>query len=733
MKPFPIYLQHDAMDCGPTSLKMVAKYFGKNFTLQKLRELCHIDREGVSLLGISDAAESIGLKTLAVKASFDQIVEDAPLPFVAHWRQEHFVVVYKIKKRGKKYDIFIADPAAGKIKLTYEEFMKSWASDEAQGEKQGVALLFETTPDFYNTEDEKVNRLGFKFLFRYFFRYKKLLIQLALGFFIGSILQLIFPFLTQSIVDYGINNRDVNFIYLILAGQLMLFFSQTIVNFIRSWILLHIGTRINISLISDFLLKLMKLPISYFDTKMTGDIMQRINDHHRIEQFLTGSSLNILFSLFNLVIFGAVLCYYSVSIFVVFAIGSILYVLWILMFLKKRKELDYKQFNQSSLNQSKIVQLIAGMQEIKLNNSEKQKRWEWERIQAKLYKISINSLALSQWQSGGAAFINKLSNIMITFLSAKLVIDGEVTIGMMLAIQYIIGQVNAPITQLISFVQAGQDAKLSLERLAEIHNLEDEVSQDSVSLQELPLNKDLAFENVSFQYGGPESEMVLKNINLTIPEGKITAIVGSSGSGKTTLLKLIMKFYEPKQGSLKIGNTLLNNLSNNVWRRNLGTVMQEGFIFSDTIAYNIGVGVEKIDKERLLQSVRIANLESFITSLPLGFNTKIGQEGIGVSQGQKQRILIARAVYKNPEYMLFDEATNSLDANNEMIIMKNLNEFYNNKTVVIVAHRLSTVKNADNIIVLENGELIEEGSHTELTNKRGAYYTLVKNQLELGS
>jgi ATP-binding cassette subfamily B protein len=461
--------------------------------------------------------------------------------------------------------------------------------------------------------------------------------------------------------------------------------------------------------------------------------MQRINDHHRIEQFLTGSSLNILFSLFNLVIFGAVLCYYSVSIFVVFAIGSILYVLWILMFLKKRKELDYKQFNQSSLNQSKIVQLIAGMQEIKLNNSEKQKRWEWERIQAKLYKISINSLALSQWQSGGAAFINKLSNIMITFLSAKLVIDGEVTIGMMLAIQYIIGQVNAPITQLISFVQAGQDAKLSLERLAEIHNLEDEVSQDSVSLQELPLNKDLAFENVSFQYGGPESEMVLKNINLTIPEGKITAIVGSSGSGKTTLLKLIMKFYEPKQGSLKIGNTLLNNLSNNVWRRNLGTVMQEGFIFSDTIAYNIGVGVEKIDKERLLQSVRIANLESFITSLPLGFNTKIGQEGIGVSQGQKQRILIARAVYKNPEYMLFDEATNSLDANNEMIIMKNLNEFYNNKTVVIVAHRLSTVKNADNIIVLENGELIEEGSHTELTNKRGAYYTLVKNQLELGS
>ena len=721
------------MDCGPTCLRMVAKFYGKQYSLQKLRDLSYIDREGVSLLGISEASESIGLKTIGVKTSLKQLAEEAPLPFIAHWRQEHFVVVYKIKKSWGKYTIYIADPAAGKIKLTEEEFLKSWASDEKDGEKEGVALLLETTPDFFTSEDEKVNRVGFGFLFRYLFKYKSLSVQLGLGFLLGSVFQLIFPFLTQSIVDYGINNRDINFIYLILAGQIMLFFSQTIVGFIRSWIMLHIGTRINISLISDFLLKLMKLPISYFDTKMTGDIMQRISDHHRIESFLTGSSINILFSMFNLVLFGGILYFYSPKIFLVFAIGSVLYVLWVVLFLKKRKDLDYKLFNESSINQSKIVQLIAGMQEIKLNNSEKQKRWEWEKIQARLYKISLSSLALSQWQSGGAAFINQLSNIMITFLSAKLVIDGEVTLGMMLAIQYIIGQANAPIVQLIGFVQSAQDAKLSLERLAEIHNKADEDDLDKVSLQELPIDKNITFDNVSFQYGGPESEKVLQNINLKIPEGKITAIVGSSGSGKTTLLKLIMKFYEPKSGDLKIGSALLRNINNKVWRDKLGTVMQEGFIFSDTIAYNIAVGVERLDKERLLKAVRIANLEEFISSIPLGFNTKIGQEGVGVSQGQKQRILIARAVYKNPDIMLFDEATNSLDANNEMVIMKNLNEFYSGKTVVIVAHRLSTVKNADNIIVLEKGKLIEEGSHQELTNKRGAYYTLVKNQLELGS
>ena len=728
------------MDCGPTCLRMIAKHYGKSFTLQNLRERCHISKEGVSLLGISEAAETIGLKSMGVKATFEQLFSDAPLPFIAHWRQEHFVVVYKIKKKKSlfgasknNYEIYIADPAAGKIKLSYEDFMKSWASDIVDGEPNGIALLLETTPDFKTSDEDKANRKGFGFLFTYLFKYKPLLVQLGLGFLLGSVFQLIFPFLTQSIVDYGINNRDIDFIYLILAGMLMLFFSQTVIGFIRSWILLHIGARVNISLISDFLVKLMKLPISYFDTKMTGDIMQRIQDHQRIEHFLTASSINILFSMFNLVLFGGVLFYYSHTIFFTFLAGSILYVLWVVLFLKKRREIDYKQFHQSSQNQSKIIQLIAGMQEIKLNNSEKQKRWEWERIQAKLYKLNINSLALEQWQTGGATFINQLSNIVITFLAAKLVIDGEVTLGMMLAIQYIIGQVNAPIAQLIGFIQSGQDAKLSLERLAEIHQKEDEEQTDLESIHELPLQKSLHFENVDFHYNGPSSEKVLDNINLSIEEGKITAIVGGSGSGKTTLLKLIMKFYEPTEGSLKMGNTLLKNINNKVWRSSLGTVMQEGYVFSDTIANNIAVGVEKIDKANLLNAVRIANLEEYITALPLGFNTKIGQEGIGMSQGQKQRMLIARAVYKNPELMLFDEATNSLDANNEMIIMQNLNNFYKNKTVIIVAHRLSTVKNADKIIVLDKGKIIEEGSHNELTALKGAYYKLVKNQLELGS
>lgn len=740
MKKITLYRQPDQMDCGPTCLKMVLKHFGKTYNLQTLRDKSQINREGVSLLGISAAAENLGLKTLAVKSTLETLATDAPLPFIAHWNQEHFVVVYAIKQKKKwfsnqtEYTIYIADPAAGKIKLNEADFLKSWASDLQQGNQAtGVALLFETTPEFYKQEGEKVNRKGFGFLFNYLFRYKALLVQLLLSFLLASVFQLIFPFLTQSIVDYGISNQDIHFIYLILAGQLMLFFSQTLVSFLRSWILLHIGARINIALISDFLVKLMKLPIAFFDTKMTGDLMQRINDHHRIEHFLTASSLNILFSLFNLVLFGGVLVYYSPQIFMVFALGSLLYIVWVVLFLSKRKEIDYRQFNQSSQNQSKIIQLIAGMQEIKLSNSEKQKRWEWERIQARLYKISIRSLALEQWQQGGATFINQLSNIIIIFLTAKLVIDGQITLGMMLAIQYIIGQVNAPIAQLIGFVQNAQDAQLSLERLAEIHQKEDEEQQDSQGLQELPLQQDIHFEQVTFSYPGAGGSSVLNQINLHIPQGKTTAIVGGSGSGKTTLLKLILKFYKPQNGTIKLGNTPLGNINNRLWRSSLGTVMQDGFIFSDTIAHNISVGTDKIDKNRLQEAVRIANLDSYINQLPLGFNTKVGTEGIGMSQGQKQRLLIARAVYKNPKIMLFDEATNALDAHNEKEIMENLNQFYQNKTVVIVAHRLSTVKNADNIIVLHQGKIIEQGTHQSLSAQKGAYYQLVKNQLELGN
>ncbi|MCD8528637.1 MAG: ATP-binding cassette domain-containing protein [Chitinophagales bacterium] len=540
-------------------------------------------------------------------------------------------------------------------------------------------------------------------------------------------------FLTQAVVDYGINNQDIGFVYLILIGQLMLFFSQTLVDFVRSWILLHIGVRINISLVADFLTKLMKLPISFFDAKMTGDILQRINDNYRIQQFLTASTLNILFSFLNLIIFGIVLLYYSKWIFLTFLLGSTVYIMWVALFLNKRKQIDYVRFNQMSDNQSKIVQLVTGMQEIKLNNAEQQKRWEWERIQAKLYKVSVQSLALEQWQQGGATFINQFTNIVITFLSAKLVIDGNITLGMMLAVQYIIGQLNGPVTQLIGFLQTAQDAKISLERLGEIHNRQDEDELDIQSITELPTDKSLHIENMSFQYGSPNSVKVLNDVNLTIPEGKITAIVGTSGSGKTTLLKLLMKFYEPTEGTIKVGNTALKNINNKTWRAKLGTVMQDGFIFSDTIAKNIAVSDEVIDKKKLLHAVNIANISEFIETLPLGFNTKIGQEGIGLSMGQKQRILIARAVYKDPELMLFDEATNNLDAKNEKQIMEKLEQFYQGKTVVIVAHRLSTVKNAHQIIVLEKGNLVEQGTHAQLTAQKGMYYHLVKNQLELGN
>lgn len=726
---FTHYNQIDAMDCGPTCLRMIAKHYGRNYSLAKLRELCHISKQGVSLLGISEAAEQIGFRTLSIKTNYSQMLEDALLPFIAHWNQNHFVVVYKMTTTH----VWIADPASDQHKLKKEDFLKSWASDIVNGTDHGIVLLLETTPGFKELEEEKIDRKGFAYLFKYIWQYKSLLVQIFLGFLLGSIFQLIFPFLTQSIVDVGIQNQDVNFIYLILAGQLMLFFSQTVVNFIRSWILLHIGARVNISLISDFLSKLMKLPIAFFDTKMTGDIMQRISDNSRIQTFLTSSSLDMLFSLFNLVLFSAVLLFYNVWIFVVFASGAILYILWIILFLKRRKEIDYLQFNQRSDNQSKIVQLISGMQEIKLNNAEKQKRWEWERIQAKLYKISLKSLALEQWQQGGATFITQLSNIIMTFLTAKLVIDGNITLGMMLAVQYIIGQLNAPLSQMISFFQTAQDAKISLERLSEIHDKEDEIEADKLSMTDLPDNRDILFHNVSFSYEGTERSYVLKNINLKIPQGKTTAIVGRSGSGKTSLLKLLMKFYEPNEGEIKIGSAPLQNISNRMWRDRLGTVMQEGYIFSDTIANNIAVGDESVDKKRLSEAVKIANIEPFIEALPLAYNTKIGQEGMGISQGQKQRILIARAVYKNPDLMLFDEATNSLDASNEKVIMEQLHKFYDEKTVIIVAHRLSTVKDAHQIIVLDQGEIIEQGNHQDLTKLKGVYYSLVKNQLEMGS
>ncbi len=732
-KKFTHYHQHDAMDCGPTCLRMVAKHHGKSFSIQSLRENSHLSREGVSLYGISKAAESIGFRTIAVKASFEQLLQEAPLPAIVHWNQNHFVVVYDIKQKHGKTIVRLADPAAELVDYTREEFLSCWISDKSEGKDVGVALLLEPTPDFYAQDDEKLDKTRLAFLFSYLRPYRKLLVQLFVGLLVGSLLQLIFPFLTQSLVDYGIGNQKISFIYLILVAQLALTLGKVSVEFIRGWILLHIGARINISLISDFLIKMMKLPMRYFDTKMVGDLIQRIGDHNRIETFLTGTTLNVAFAVFNLVVFGAVLAYYNLAIFGVFMLGSAIYVTWVWMFLKKRAVLDHKRFAQMSANQSNLIQLIQGMPEIKLNSCEQQKRWEWERIQAKIFKVSIKGLALNQYQQSGAVLINESKNALISVFAAGAVINGDMTLGMMLAAQYIIGQLNSPIDQLISFLNATQDAKLSIERLGEVHLRDNEEKEDGYYRTDIPKSTDIAISNLSFSYDGPESDLVLEDLSLNILAGKTTAIVGMSGSGKTTLLKLLLGFYPPNKGEIRVGGNLLERYSINEWRKRCGIVMQDGFIFSDTIARNIAPADEVVDREKLIHACTVACIIDFIESLPLGFNTKIGSDGHGLSQGQRQRMLIARAVYKNPEYIFFDEATNALDANNERAIMANLDEFFRGRTVIVVAHRLSTVKNADKIVVLDKGKITEHGAHSELVERRGAYYKLVKNQLELGN
>ena len=730
MKNFPFYKQPDAKDCGPTCLRIVSKFYGKTIPLQQIRNLSETTREGSSLLGLSDAAESLGFKTLGVQVNFKTLQEEVPLPCIVHWNKYHFVVVYKIDKSGK---VYISDPSYGLITYSKEEFIKYWIGENAdETTEEGIALILETTPVFFQNEfDDKESKASFSFLFKYLFKYKSLVFQLAVGLLTASLLSLIFPFLTQSIVDVGIQNQDLNFIYLVLAAQIMLFVGRTGIEVIRSWILLHLSTRINISIISDFFIKLMKLPISFFDTRMTGDIMQRINDHHRIEQLLTNSSLNTLFSLVNLIVFSIVLLFYDFRLFLIYLVGALLYVGWITFFLKKRKELDYKRFSQVSQEQSKVIELVNGMQEIKMHNAEKKKRWGWEFIQVKLFKIQIKSLSLEQWQSVGGNFINQMKDILVSFLSAKLVLSGNLTLGMMLSVQYIIGQLNSPLLQLVDFIRQTQDAKISLERLGEIHDKEDEENKDEQYTSEIP-QKDIEIIDVSFRYVGSD-QFVFENLNLTIPYQKTTAIVGASGSGKTTLLKLLMKFYVPNEGEIKIGSTNLKNISPRFWREHCGVVMQEGYVFNDTIAENIAIGEDYIDRQKLRKAVEIANIKDFVESLPLSYNTKIGNEGVGVSGGQKQRLFIARAVYKSPNYIFFDEATSALDANNEKIIMENLEQFFEGKTAIVIAHRLSTVKHADKIIVLDQGKVVEEGNHKELVALKGEYYRLVKNQLELGN
>lgn len=736
MQSFTYYKQLNSMDCGPTCLRMVAKFYNKHFNLDSIRNMTGFGKEGTSLLGISEAAERIGFRTRGVQINLEQLFKFSTYPSILHWGQDHFVVLISIKKSifKKEHILTIADPAMGILDLNENEFSEKWCNSlDGNGEKIGIVLFLENTPKLFGESDEIERKLSWDYILKYIKDYRWQVSQVFIALIFTSILQLIFPFLTQSIVDTGISNRNLNYVSIVLMAQLMLIFSKSFVEFIRTRILLNISIKLNLSILSDFWIKLTRLPLSYFDSHHTGDILQRIGDNRQIQQFLTGTALNTIFSFLNFLIFAFILAQYNVQLFFVFAFGSIIYVLWVQLFLKFRRKLNYQNFNISAKENNATLQLVQGMQEIKLNNAEKIKRWEWENIQSAIFKLNFKTLTYNQIQQAGALLINQGKDLFITFLVAGLVIEGKLTLGAMLAIQYIIGQLSGPIEQFVGFVQSAQDAKISMERLNEIHNLSNEEKPDISYLNQLPENKTIFFNNVSFVYPGAGNDAVLNSINIQILEKKITAIVGVSGSGKTTLLKLLLKFYDSYKGEIMIGATNYRFLNPSFWRSQCGAVLQDGYIFNDSIAKNIAVGDEFVDFDKLIRCCKTSNILSFIETLPNGFNTKLGSEGVGISQGQKQRLLIARAIYKNPEYLFFDEATNALDANNEKVIVENLQEFFNGRTVIVVAHRLSTVKNADKIIVLHKGTIVEEGSHKELCELNGMYYELVKNQLELGN
>lgn len=730
MKRFPFYKQYDAMQCGIACLRMLCKYYGKDINQGYLSTICHATTEGVSLLGIKEALGKLGFSVISGRLTLEQL-SAATLPCILHWNQNHFVVLYKIKKKRKFY---IADPGKGLIAYHIEEFKNHWIATSSNCEDKGIAMLLEPTPSFYEageTYGQKEER-SFRFLFGYIKQYRKFFAQILLGLFLGSILQLALPFLTQNIVDVGIKNKDIGFIWLILIGQLVITLSHTSVDFIRRWLLLHISMRINISLVSDFFIKLLQLPMSFFDTKLMGDLMQRISDHSRVNSFLTQQTLSVAFSLISFTVLSCVLLVYNWLIFLIFLLGSILYGGWITLFLRHRKVIDYELFEQQAVNNNKTYQFLTSMQEIKLQDCEQRRRWEWEDVQADLFKVQMKSLKLQQTQEAGSIFINEVKNIIITILSATAVINGNLTLGMMLAVQYIIGQLNSPIEQLMNFIYSIQDVKISLERINEIHKKDNEEDSGRTKM-EMGNNKDIVLSHIDFKYDPHALSNTIEDVCIHIPEGKITAIVGASGSGKTTLIKLMLGYYLVRNGEITIAGHNINNYYLKWWRRQCGVVMQDGVIFSESIARNIAVDDGEIDMERMKRAAEIANVKEFVNSLPLKYNTKIGRDGMGLSQGQKQRILIARAVYRNPDYIFLDEATNSLDASNERAIVENLSKFYQGKTVVIVAHRLSTVKNADQIVVLDKGKVVENGNHNTLTAKRGAYYHLVKNQLELGN
>lgn len=718
------------MQCGIACLQMICSYYHKEYTLERLANCCFATTEGVSLLGISEAARKLGLNTTCGRMTIGQLAQ-VPLPCILHWNQNHFVVLYKIR-RGKTF--YIADPGKGKIRYTKEEFKSHWISTTSQGEEKGVAMFLEPTAEFGKLKGEEAEGIhSFRFLMGYLKQYRRYFVQIALGLLVGSLLQLILPFLTQAIVDLGIKHRDIQLIWLILLGELMIVIGRTSTDFIRRWLLLHISMRINISLVSDFFIKLLKLPMSFFDTKLMGDLLQRMNDHSRVQSFLTNQTLSVMFTTLSFLIFGIILAYYNLSIFAVFLAGSALYGIWIATFLRRRKVLDYELFEKQAINQNKTYQFITSMQEIKLQDCERRRRWEWEDVQADLFGVQMKSLKLQQTQEAGSIFINEVKNIVITVLAATAVIHGQMTLGMMLAVQYIIGQLNSPVEQLMSFIYSLQDVKISLERINEVHAAKNEESGKDTKEGFPSEDRSIGIEGIGFKYDPHALRNTLEGISFHIPAGKVTAIVGASGSGKTTLVKLMLGYYPVMKGRITIGGEDINGYNLKWWRRQCGVVMQDGVIFSESIARNIAVDDGEVDVDRLEQAARIANIHDYVMSLPLKYNTLIGRDGVGLSQGQKQRILIARAVYKNPSFIFLDEATNALDAKNERAIVENLDKFYQGRTVIVVAHRLSTVKNADQIVVLDAGKVVETGNHASLIEKQGAYYNLVKNQLELGN
>lgn len=742
---FVFYKQLNAMDCGPTCLRMVAKYYGRHYNTETLRQGAGFNRQGVSMLGICDTAEKLGFRTRGMKITYQQLQQVAH-PSILHWDQNHFVVLVNISAQQVK----IADPREGVITYSRQEFLQHWLSSVTEDHAPtGLVLLLEPTPRFYEAEGEREQKLSMRFVLQYLQGSKSQIVKVFLSLVLTSFLQLLVPFLTQGVVDAGINSQDLQLVVVILVAQLVLTFSQTIVGFIRSRLLLHISNLLNLQILSDFWIKLTRLPLAYFDVHRTGDTLQRLSDHKKIQSFLTDSTITALFSLFNFVVYAIVLVIYNVNLFFVFLAGSALYFLWIRLFLRLRRKVNYESFHLSAKENNATLQMIHGMQEIRMNNAEKQKRWEWENIQASLFKLNFKILNYNQWQASGATIINQLQNIVISFIVAKLVIDGYLTLGAMIAIQYVIGQLSGPIAQWVAYAQSAQDAKISMERLNEVHQLPDESIPGKVYITQLPEDKSIRIQNLAFKYPGADNEYVLNDICLSIPAGKVTAIVGASGSGKTTLLKILMKVYEGYEGTIKIGQqpdpefaedldeegapggVSFDLIDHQKWRSICGAVMQDNYVFNDTIARNIAVGQEEVDYEQLMKSCRLSNILSYIEKLPNGFYMQLGSEGIGLSQGQKQRLFIARAIYKDPEYLFFDEATNALDANNERQIVMNLTRVFKGKTVVVVAHRLSTVRHADNIVVLHQGKIVEQGTHEMLSAMRGRYFELVRNQLEL--